>query len=247
VLTTLGIQSRAVQWREDAPLLGGLFASTVISCAMMAFSMVYQSVSLALNKFENHRTATDFEDNLILKRFIFEFFNSFFLLFYVAFVKGLNLPIPFYGTEGDYCKDFSGNKVDNCMPELYISVGTLYIMRATINRALEMGTPIFMYRVKKFVQQNPRTVEWMCSCLPAGVLPPPKQDRTKCDYMTVYEDEMLMESHIEHPDVAPTFSDLNQVTIQVSQRCLALTGERSASAGGGETSANRDHLPPPAN
>jgi len=36
---------------------------------------------------ENHPTDTIYEDNLIAKTFCFQFINSFFNLFYVAFIK----------------------------------------------------------------------------------------------------------------------------------------------------------------
>jgi hypothetical protein len=42
-----------------------------------------------LNKFENHRTESLYEDSLVAKLFVFQFFNSYSYLTYVAFIKGL--------------------------------------------------------------------------------------------------------------------------------------------------------------
>jgi anoctamin-10 len=47
----------------------------------------YKSLALYLNKNENHRTDTEYEDSLILKLFAFQFVNSYAALFYIAFIK----------------------------------------------------------------------------------------------------------------------------------------------------------------
>lgn len=42
---------------------------------------------MRLNDWENHRTATDYTDQLIFKTFAFQFINSYMSLFYIAFIK----------------------------------------------------------------------------------------------------------------------------------------------------------------
>lgn len=37
---------------------------------------------------ELHRTQTDFDDNFIVKMYLFQFFNFYTSLFYIAFFKG---------------------------------------------------------------------------------------------------------------------------------------------------------------
>ena len=61
---------------------------------------IYASVSLSLNKYENHRTDIEYEDALIAKTFIVQFINSFASLFFIAFgqpfiysVHGTNVPM----------------------------------------------------------------------------------------------------------------------------------------------------------
>ena len=48
---------------------------------------MYGSISIQLNDYENHRTETEYEDNLISKIFIFQLVNSFAALTYVSFIK----------------------------------------------------------------------------------------------------------------------------------------------------------------
>jgi hypothetical protein len=59
-----------------------------------------------LNNRENYRTDTDYEDALIVKKFTFDFFNSYLCLFYIAFVKPF-IPLldscPSNGCLGMYC------------------------------------------------------------------------------------------------------------------------------------------------
>jgi len=46
-----------------------------------------------LNDLENFRTETEYNDSLIVKTFIFQFFNSYLSCFYVAFVKGTSIAL----------------------------------------------------------------------------------------------------------------------------------------------------------
>ncbi len=47
----------------------------------------FRDVATWLNDFENHRTDTQYEDNLVTKLFVFQLFNSYSYLSYLAFVK----------------------------------------------------------------------------------------------------------------------------------------------------------------
>lgn len=49
--------------------------------------MIYKQIALALTEWENHRTEEDFENSLIIKRFLFDAFDSYIALFYLAFYE----------------------------------------------------------------------------------------------------------------------------------------------------------------
>ena len=55
---------------------------------------VYGHFAAKLNNLENYRTETEFEDALIVKSFLFRFFNAYTSLFYIAFVKGIDVEVP---------------------------------------------------------------------------------------------------------------------------------------------------------
>ena len=66
----------------------GLYASTVASTLMtvqiQVFNIVYYSLAKNLNKQENHKTNTRFEDALVVKLFVFQFINSYISFFYMS-------------------------------------------------------------------------------------------------------------------------------------------------------------------
>ncbi|CAL1532334.1 unnamed protein product [Lymnaea stagnalis] len=53
--------------------------------AIGTLNSIYRLIAVKLNKFENHRLQSSYENHLILKRVLFDFVNCFICLFYVAF------------------------------------------------------------------------------------------------------------------------------------------------------------------
>ena len=56
-------------------------------------NMAYQGIAQGFNDLENYRTETDYNDALIVKTIIFQFVNSYILLFYTAFVRSWEWPV----------------------------------------------------------------------------------------------------------------------------------------------------------
>ena len=77
-------------------------------------NFAYSFVSIRLNDYENHRTDTEYEDNLISKIFIFQLVNSFAALTYVSFIKY------FLGIE---CVN------NDCIGDSAASLSTIFIVR----------------------------------------------------------------------------------------------------------------------
>ena len=57
---------------------------------IVVFGGIYEEVANALNTWENHRTEQEFENALIVKIFVFQFINNYFVLFYIAFLQVLD-------------------------------------------------------------------------------------------------------------------------------------------------------------
>lgn len=87
-----------LMWRYVTGLLGpenqvdpyGLWKavvpSLVNSIAIVVLGAMHKKLVTVLNDWENHQTQSDYESNLVLKVFLFEFMVNFTGLFYVAFV-----------------------------------------------------------------------------------------------------------------------------------------------------------------
>ena len=72
-------------WVET--LQPGVIAGTMNAIWITVMNVIYREVAVKMNDEENHRTETEHEDALIVKLFVFQFFNSYMALFYIAFVK----------------------------------------------------------------------------------------------------------------------------------------------------------------
>ena len=68
--------------------IGSLLSAESWGCQVIIFGFLYKTFTAEkLNRYENHRTDTEFEDALISKVFIFNFINTFMAVFAVAFIK----------------------------------------------------------------------------------------------------------------------------------------------------------------
>ena len=79
------------QWMANEFGANSMLVSTippaVTFISAKTFSLIYAQLSVYLNELENHRIRSDFENSLITKIFIFDFFNQFNSLILLAFVK----------------------------------------------------------------------------------------------------------------------------------------------------------------
>jgi hypothetical protein len=99
-----------------------------------------------LTDYENHRTDTEYEDALIAKTFVVQFFNCYTPLFYIAFVK------PFIPTI-DYCVG------GDCMAELQVFLGAIFLSRLVLNNFLEVVIPAIMVGRNRSKQENYKKVD----------------------------------------------------------------------------------------
>jgi hypothetical protein len=74
---------------------------------------IYERMALFLNNWENHRTASEWDNALVVKNFLFQFANNYFLLFYIAFFReGVNTALGMDSAGTQRCAGSS------CLPEL---------------------------------------------------------------------------------------------------------------------------------
>jgi anoctamin-10/anoctamin-7 len=94
---------------------GPILASTLQALCTVGLNVVYKEIAQIMVNLENHRTDNEWENAIINKVFIFQFINSYFSLFYIAFLKGKIGDLAGYN---DVCRDQAGKPADNCMYEL---------------------------------------------------------------------------------------------------------------------------------
>jgi len=61
--------------------------AVLMAVTIMVFNAIYNDIARKLNEMENYETEQEFNNQLTLKRFMFQFVNSYFLLYLTVFVK----------------------------------------------------------------------------------------------------------------------------------------------------------------
>jgi anoctamin-10/anoctamin-7 len=108
---------------DIAQLLPYMICAGVI----MVGSRLFESMAVKLSDLENHRTDTQYEDAVIAKTFIFEFFNSYSACFYVIFLKAY--------APNDAC-------VGGCIRELHYLMGCIFFSIIIVQCTLQVVVPI---------------------------------------------------------------------------------------------------------
>lgn len=109
---------------------------------IIIFGRIYESIAIGMNNWENHRTKTEYDDNLILKNFVFQFVNNYFVLFYIAYLRQVDLS--FISKElGEIDAECKGG---TCMPELSVQVGVVFTTKMLIAQVLEAMKPWLVAR-----------------------------------------------------------------------------------------------------
>ena len=86
VATSLAI----LLWKKsvgNADIFMNYLITGVNAIQIIIFQMVYDKLSIKFTNYENHATLQQYRDSLILKRFFFNFFNTFNSFVLIAFVK----------------------------------------------------------------------------------------------------------------------------------------------------------------
>jgi hypothetical protein len=181
-------------------LWGGVAAGVVQTVAIMILNGLYRKVAIIINDWENHRTETLYEDALIVKLFLFQFINSYFSLFYIAFIKSSSITW-FGGAYSDTpCTDWSGKPyyvdgVNNCLPELATQLQSIMISNMLLSNFLNHILPYLIFRLKLLYKH-------CLSALSLSQAPPQ------------VEAELLKDTYAKLPNCSGVFSEYNDLVIQ---------------------------------
>ncbi|OMJ66817.1 hypothetical protein SteCoe_36201 [Stentor coeruleus] len=96
---------------------GPLIVGIVNAIQIKAFNIIFIYVAQWLNDLENYEYPSEYNNNLTIKVFLFEFFNNYTSLFYIAFVK----------------RHIEGCNDDNCINELTFQIGAIFITNLVLS------------------------------------------------------------------------------------------------------------------
>jgi len=121
-------------------------AAIINAIQIQVLNVIYGFVSNFLTEYENHKTDTEHENALIAKTFLFRFVNCYNALFYVAFFKRFDRAVKYCKEQWDDPNDptlapFEKIQLQNCLPELRIQLGTIFISMIVVNNFIELFVP----------------------------------------------------------------------------------------------------------
>ena len=120
-----------------------LIPSILNAIQIMVFNVIYSTIAYWLTNYENHKTQSSYEKALIMKTYMFQFLNSFSLLFYIAFIKrevtGCIVTI-----DGNAAR----SKDLRCTDELALQMRSIMII-AILKNIMEIGLPCLLLCLKR--------------------------------------------------------------------------------------------------
>jgi hypothetical protein len=138
---------------------GNTLVSIVSALVISVLNFLYSMRALSLNEWQNHRTDTEFEDQLINKIFMFQLVNSYAALTYVSFFKH---------TLAGSCVD------DDCLTEVKNTISTIFIT-ALVTRMIQQVLVAMYNQAVKHAEES-EGIE------PGAVFSPLEEQYTKSAY-----------------------------------------------------------------
>jgi len=146
-----------------------IVAAIINAVQIQILNAIYGYVSNFLTEYENHKTDTEHENALIAKTFLFRFVNCYNALFYVAFFKRYDKAVNYCKEQWDDPNDptlppFPKHQIQNCLPELRIQLGTIFIMMIVVNNFIELAIPAIKGKLAKRANElKPEAVATMAN------------------------------------------------------------------------------------
>ncbi|PAA80633.1 hypothetical protein BOX15_Mlig004871g1 [Macrostomum lignano] len=114
---------------------------------MLALEVLYKQLAYRLTEWEAHKTQWEFDDQVTMKIFIFEIWNYYSSIFYIAFFKGR-----FSGYPGNY-NSLLGYRPEECdeggcLLDLTLTLAIIMIGRQALSNCIDLILP----RIKIYIQ-----------------------------------------------------------------------------------------------
>jgi len=122
----------------------GWLSALLNTLMIVIFGNVYESCAVSLTDWENHRTRTEYDDQLILKNFGFQFVNNYFVLFYIGYMRQIDTS-SFGGPPVEVTECRSGT----CLGQLQTQIVVVFTTKTMIAQLLEIFKPIIKARAEE--------------------------------------------------------------------------------------------------
>jgi len=186
-----------------------VFADIINALSIMLLDFLYKKFAVYMTHFENHRTDTQYEDSIILKLFIFGFFNSYCPSIYIAFIKQLI---------GDPCT------LDSCMGELGQTMLIIFGSRLLASSVVKIVVP----RFTRWLQRRGEALKMRKSNRRDGGAAAKNTEHVADG--GAHSPENLMDSEVtiktsteeqcDLEEYADVFDDYNELSVQFGYICL---------------------------
>ncbi len=136
------------KWNEEYQTKGKLGYAMVSGCISLIMSQIYKFLSKKLSYWENHKSLINQYNSLTLKVFLFEFFNNYATILYIAFYK------PYLDIIHNKNKSSFGIERFNYFSEIQIHIYVLLLINIGENLA-SFALPMIYYLYQtKFNKNN---------------------------------------------------------------------------------------------
>ena len=131
-------QQNQMYFTLNGNYLGDTIVGILSAITISVLNVVFGGIALKLNHWENHRTDTIFEDQLINKVFLFQLVNSYAALTYVSFFK----------------ETLAGSCVDgDCLEEVKDTISTIFIT-SLVARMIQQVLVAMLLQRKKYEEES---------------------------------------------------------------------------------------------
>jgi len=146
-------------FQKMMPVHGAIVASIAQALCTVLLNMIYKEIAVYMVDYENYRTDIEWENAIVKKVFPFQFINSYFSLFYIAFLKGKIGDLDGYN---DVCKGSNLEPTSNCMYELNTLLLSTLLTTQIAGTIAEAMLPYVSYRVNIRLEESKANGKTLC-------------------------------------------------------------------------------------
>jgi len=158
VVASFAVLSLRLFVQRSSSYGGSIAGAALNAVTIIIMNILWKTVARKLTEWENYRTESEFDNNLIFKIFTFYFVNSYTSLYYIAFFKN-KTSLFANGAIEDGCKTRFNNNMDDvseviskgCADEVTFQLITILLVNMFIGQSQEVAIPWLIGRLKQYI------------------------------------------------------------------------------------------------